>query len=243
MQKLKKLIKRLVRILGYNIAPYLAYRDFDHVFTQALSRYQVRLVLDVGANEGQFAIGLRKAGYSGNMISFEPMYAEHAVLLAMSKNDVRWQVAPRMAIGDSDGSVEINIAANSGSSSILPMLDLHKEAAPESIFTGKESVDIRKIDTVANHLIELDAKNIFLKMDVQGYEWSVLAGAEKTLERVVGILCECSFSPLYAGEANWTKLIEKIEAKGFEVWGVVPGFSDPRTGRLLQADFLFFRKS
>jgi len=243
MHKFKFLVKRFLRNLGYDLIPYSAQRDFDHVFTQALSHYQVEIVLDIGANTGQFATGLRKAGYSETMISFEPMFAEHATLLTMSKKDIKWKVAPRMAIGDIDGSVEINIAANSGSSSILPMLDLHKEAAPESIYKGKDIVDISKLDTVVNQLIEPDAKNIFLKMDVQGYEWQVLAGAEKMIDKVVGILCECSFSQLYAGEAHWTNLIEKIEAKGFEVWGVLPGFFDPRTGRLLQADFLFFRNS
>jgi FkbM family methyltransferase len=243
MKILKKFVKTFVRGLGYDIVPYLIQKDFDHVFTEALSRYQVGLVLDVGANAGQFASGLRTAGYGGAIISFEPMSAEHANLVLLSKNDAKWCVAPRMAIGDSDGIVEINIAANSGSSSILPMLDLHRDAAPESIYAGKESANVRKLDTVAKQLIDPSEKNIFLKLDVQGYEWSVLDGAEKILERVAGILCECSFSPLYAGEARWTSLIEKIEEKGFEVWGVLPGFSDPRTGRLLQADFLFFRKS
>ena len=243
MRNFKNLIKKIVRSLGYDIAPYAAHRDFDRVFVEALSRYQVGLVLDVGANAGQFANGLRKAGYGEGIISFEPMSAEHKHLESLAKDDVKWRVAPRMAIGDSDGTVEINIAANSGSSSILPMLELHREAAPASVYAGRESVDLCKLDTVVPQLIAVDAKNIFLKMDVQGYEWSVLEGAEKTIDRVVGVLCECSFSPLYAGEARWTNLIEKIEAKGFEVWGVLPGFADPRTGRLLQADFLFFRKS
>lgn len=242
MQNFKKLVKRFARSLGYDIIPYSTQRDFDHVFAQALVQHQVSLVLDVGANAGQFAAGLRNSGYRQTIISFEPMSEEHAKLLAISKSDVNWRVAPRMAIGDRDGSVEINIASNSGSSSILPMLDLHREAAPESMYAGKESVDIRRLDTVAAQLIEPDIKNIFLKIDVQGYEWSVLEGASTTIENVVGILCECSFSPLYAGEARWTSLVEKIESMGFEVWGVLPGFYDPRTGRLLQADLLFFRK-
>ena len=243
MRNLKKLVKRFARGLGYDIVPYSNQRDFDHVFTQALVQHQVGLVLDVGANAGQFAAGLRNAGYRQTIISFEPMSAEHAKLLALSRSDAKWRVAPRMAIGDSDGSVEINIAANSGSSSILPMLDLHREAAPESIYAGKEPVDIRRLDSIVGQLIEPETKNIFLKIDVQGYEWPVLDGAPQTIEKVVGILCECSFSPLYAGEARWTSLIEKIESMGFDVWGVLPGFSDPRTGRLLQADFLFFRKT
>lgn len=243
MRIIKRFIKKFTRSLGYDLISYSKDRDFDRVFNQALLTYQVELVLDVGANAGQFAASMRSMGYVGKMISFEPMSVEHERLVSLASADSSWDVAPRMAIGDRDGEVEINIAANSGSSSLLPMLDLHRQAAPESAYSGKESVAIRKLDTMARQLLAPNCKNIFLKIDVQGYEWSVLEGAQETLPRVVGILCECSFTPLYAGEAPWTNLVQKIEALGFEVWGVIPGFSDPRTGRLLQVDFLFFRKS
>jgi FkbM family methyltransferase len=240
MGKIKKIIRNLIRQIGYDFVPYSSKTDFNDVFTHALELYSVDLVLDIGANTGQFAKGLRGAGYTNNIISFEPMSAEHRELLIFSQHDPKWIVANRMAIGDIDGIVEINIASNSGSSSLLPMLELHKQAAPESVYSGKESVDIYRLDTIAKQVIGQNYKNIFLKLDVQGCEWSVLEGANEIVERAVGILCECSFSPLYEGEASWTRLVEKIEAMGFEVWGVLPGFSDPRSGRLLQADFLFF---
>lgn len=242
MRYIKKIGKGILRRLGYELISYSSHKDFDHVFTKALLQHGVDLVLDVGANTGQFAMGLRDVGYCQNILSFEPMSLEHRHLLLRSQSDAKWRVAPRMALGDRDGHVEINIAANSGSSSLLPMLNLHREAAPESVYSGREFVDVHRLDSIAAQLIDSHAKNLFLKIDVQGYEWPVLAGATETIGRVVGILCEVSFSPLYAGEARWTSLIEKVEALGFEVWGVLPGFFHPSTGRLLQADLLFFRK-
>ena len=242
MRCIKKFAKRVLRHLGYDLIPYSKNRNFADACACALLQHRVDLVLDVGANAGQFASGLRSAGYAETIISFEPMSVEHKQLVNLASGDSKWQVAPRMAIGDSNCTGEINIAANSGSSSLLPMLDLHREAAPESAYAGKEPIQIRRLDTVARELFDSNFKNIFLKIDVQGYEWSVLEGAKETMGRVVGVLCECSFSPLYGGEARWNSLVDKIEAMGFEIWGVSPGFADPRTGRLLQADFLFFRK-
>ena len=75
---------------------------------------------------------IRNAGYTERIISFEPMSVEYTQLLGQSSQDSKWDVAPRMAIGNIDGEVDINIAGNSGSSSILAMLDLHRQAAPES---------------------------------------------------------------------------------------------------------------
>jgi FkbM family methyltransferase len=243
MLNFKRLARKTARRLGYDITRYSEDRDFDFIFSRALVRHKVDLILDVGANTGQFAAGIRNAGYTEQIISFEPMSVEYTQLLHLSSHDSKWDVAPRMAIGDTDGEVEINIAGNSGSSSILSMLDLHRQAAPESAYSSKEAVEIRKLDTLTEQIISPKYENIFLKIDVQGYECAVLEGAKETLSRVVGIFCECSFVPLYEGEANWISLVEKIEKMGFGVWGIVPGFSELGTGRVLQADFLFFRES
>ena len=89
-----------------------------------------RFCLDVGANTGQFAQDLRASGYRGHIVSFEPLSDAHAALLVTASWDPLWDVADRCAVGAGDRWAEINIAGNSYSSSLLPMLDLHREAAP-----------------------------------------------------------------------------------------------------------------
>jgi FkbM family methyltransferase len=242
MRRLKDFAKRLLRNVGYDLVSYSIGSDPNLAFCKALASHDVQLIVDVGANTGQYGLFVRRAGYNGPILSFEPMKTEHELLLRRSKSDSKWTIAPPMAIGDHDGLIEINIASNSGSSSLLPMLELHMEAAPESAYIGTESVQICRLDTIVKKLVDDTCQNLFLKIDVQGSEWSVLDGANETLSRVAGILCECSFTPLYSGEAQWLSLVQRIEGMGFEIWGVSPGFSDERTGRLLQADFLFFRR-
>jgi len=242
MKTLKAPFKRVLHSLGYDFIRYSPESDPNLNFAKTLESHKIDLVIDIGANTGQYGDFIRNAGYRGKIISFEPMSSEHQLLLIRSNSDPNWIVAPAMAIGDTDGKININIASNSGSSSLLPMLDLHKKAAPCSAYIGTESVNIYKLDTVINNYVDRSAHNLFLKLDVQGSEWAVLDGAQETLTRVSGMVCECSFSPLYAGEKPWLDLMTRIEGLGFDVWGIFPGFSETSTGRVLQADFLFFRR-
>jgi FkbM family methyltransferase len=110
-----------------------------------LRRLGIRIVLDVGANTGQFAKELRLHGYHETIISFEPLSEAHAKLEVAAHSDPLWKIAPRCAVGAKTGSVQINIAANSFSSSLLPMLDSHRDAAPGSRYVGSEQVEMIKL--------------------------------------------------------------------------------------------------
>ena len=105
----------------------------------SLRKFEIDLVLDVGANKGQFASEIRHCGYAGRIVSFEPLSQAHGELLQSSAGDPMWDTYPRCALGDHDGEAEINIAGNSHSSSIMPMLESHLNAAPESAYEGKHT--------------------------------------------------------------------------------------------------------
>ena len=206
----------------------------------AFHHFNIDLVFDIGANEGQFARELRAGGYSGTIVSFEPLSSAHARLLQASANDNAWHVQPRCAVGDRVGDIELNISGNSVSSSILPMLSAHSDAAPQSSYQGRESASLVMLDSVAPFYLR-GAKAPFLKVDTQGYEWQVLDGARDILPRVCGIQIELSLVPLYEGQRLWRNCIERLEADGFRLWSLSPEFVDPATGRTLQWDGLFFR--
>jgi len=206
-----------------------------------LSVHQIDVVFDVGANTGQFAEMLRDAGFHGRIVSFEPSATAHSTLSKHARRDASWVIAPRMALGDHDGTISLNLAGNSVSSSVLPMLPSHVSAAPESHYIGSETVDLRTLDSISTELAT-DTERIFLKLDVQGFEYKVLQGAEQLLCRVAGIQIELSLVPLYDGEHLFHPMLHDLEERGYELWSVIPGFVDPNTSRLLQLDAIFFRK-
>lgn len=208
----------------------------------ALHKFEIDLILDVGANKGQFSAEIRQCGYSGRIVSFEPLSQAHGELMQSSMGDPMWDAYPRCALGDHNGEVEINIAGNSQSSSILPMLESHRSAAPESAYQGKENVPIRTLDAIAGQYLK-NAHAPFLKIDTQGFEWQVLDGARVTLPHIKGILVELSLVPLYEGQHLWREIIDRFEAEGFTLWAFKPVFSDLSQGRTLQVDGIFFRTS
>ena len=208
----------------------------------SLRKFDIDLVLDVGANKGQFASEIRQSGYAGRIVSFEPLSQAHAGLLQSSAGDSLWKACPRCALGDYVGEVEINIAGNSQSSSILPMLETHRSAAPASAYQGKEVVPITTLDAIADQYLN-GAHAPFLKIDTQGFEWQVLDGARSTLPHIKGILVELSLVPLYEGQHLWREIIDRLEAEGFTLWGFKPGFTNLASGRSLQVDGFFYRNS
>lgn len=206
----------------------------------SLRQFKIDLVLDVGANRGQFGSEIRQGGYTGRIVSFEPLSQAHSELLLASAADSMWEAYPRCALGDHSGEVEINIAGNSFSSSILPMLESHRNAAPESAYEGKEIVPLKTLDSVVGQYLK-DAQAPFLKIDTQGFEWQVLDGARDTLPQIKGILVELSLVALYSDQHLWREVIDHLEDEGFTLWGFKPGFSDQVSGRSLQVDGIFYR--
>lgn len=238
---LKRFVRKSIRSAGWDVKRFDPLSSEATQLARQLAVHQIDVVFDVGANTGQFAERLRDAGFPGRIVSFEPSTAAHSTLSQHARRDAKWTIAPRMALGDHDGTITLNLAGNSASSSVLPMLPSHATAAPESRYIGSETVDLRTLDSVSTGFVT-KTERIFLKLDVQGFEYQVLQGAEQFLNRVAGIQIELSLVPLYDGEHLFDPMLHDLEACGYELWSVVPGFVDPATSRLLQLDAIFFRK-
>jgi FkbM family methyltransferase len=230
----------LKSILGIEINRYNSAQSPAARLGVQLAKNSVDCVLDVGANDGGYGRFLREASYKGDIVSFEPLSDAYTKLLESSKQDCAWHIAPQMALGEVAAKLNINVAGNSASSSLLTMLPSHIESAPESATIGSELVNVHRLDSL-NHPI-IDTRNrIFLKIDTQGYELQVLRGASTLMNRVVGIQVEMSVVPLYAGQPLYQELFAWLKSEGFELWGCHSGFMDPATGRMLQFDGIFFR--
>ena len=105
---------------------------------------------------------------------------------------------------------------------------------------GVEHIEARRLDSLAPELLG-DASRVLLKLDVQGAELRALSGAEASLRRILVVEMELSLVPLYEGGALMREALDRLDAAGYDL-GLEPGFSDPSSGRLLQADGLFTRR-
>lgn len=237
---IKRLIRKALWRFGLDLRRFDA-RVSEAQLVQQLTQHKVDVVLDVGANVGQFATRLRDAGFTGQIISFEPSTAAHALLTQTARYDKNWKIAPRMALGDHAGQISLNLAGNSMSSSVLPMLSSHLNAAPASRYVGSEEVVLHTLDEMIPEFTS-PGDHVFLKLDVQGFERSVLQGAKGTMPRIAGIQLELSLVPLYEGESLFQPMLDELDGYGYEVWSLVPGMVEQDTARLLQVDAVFFRR-
>lgn len=237
---MKKLIKHLIHRMGFDLHRLNPGSNPAYQLLKGLNRFEVDLVFDIGAHVGQFASNLRSVGYQGRIVSFEPLSHAYCALSRAALGNPKWEIHPRAAIGDYDGKIDINISGNSVSSSILPMTESHASAAEGSAYIGSESVTICRLDSVAPNYFREGCRP-FLKIDTQGYEWHVLESARETLPHMQGVLCELSLVSLYEGQRLWMEMIQRLESDGFTLWSIQKGFTNPRDGRTLQVDAIFFR--
>lgn len=204
-----------------------------------IQRAGITLVLDVGANSGQWGQQVRRHGYHGRMISFEPQARAFAELQRNANADSRWECC-NFALGNDEGVRTINVAANSVSSSLRPMNRRHEEAAPSSAYIGTESIDVRRLDDVAQTMVQSD-DCVLLKIDTQGYELQVLHGGSKTLGRVQVIEVELCLRPLYEGQALFPEVYACLSEHGFTLVGVDEPLYELDSGHLLMFDGIFVR--
>jgi FkbM family methyltransferase len=234
--------KRGSRALGLEVQRLKSANTEEAITRNLLQTLQPAAVLDVGANVGQFATGLRRLGYAGLIVSFEALPSVHAKLTQRAAADSNWVVAPCAALGSSPGTVEINVAANTASSSVLPMLEAHRRAAPQSQYVGTVAVPMARLDELSLPLLPSHGE-LMLKIDTQGYEREVLRGATAILNRVAALQVELSLVPLYEGAPTLADMVVFVERLGFELFNLAPGFKEKRSGRLLQADGFFVRQA
>lgn len=205
-----------------------------------LASIDVDLLLDVGANVGQYAREMRRLGYGGPIVSFEPMRSALSELAPMAATDGNWKVIPA-GLSDTDGTAQLHIAKNSISSSVLEMERLHADMAPASEYVASEEIVLTTLDQ-AMATLSTDARRIWLKIDVQGLEDRVLRGATATLPRVACIQLELSLATLYTGQTTYLPILMRLAELGFDLAGVEAGFLDAGSGRLLQMDGLLVRR-
>jgi FkbM family methyltransferase len=237
--QLLKITRSVLNPAGYDIVKFKTTYP-AHVIRDQLERNRIEAVLDVGANEGQYSAELRKAGYKGKIISFEPLKEAFDSTSKKAAKDGNWTVL-NYALGERNGSDIIHVSKHSPSSSLLPMTRLHNDAAPGSEYLSEEKIETRSLDSLFSEL-GITGMRIFMKVDTQGYEMLVLKGSERVFPSLSGLQLELSAAMLYEGEELYYTICRYVEDKGFRLVRIIPGFVNRSTAEMLQFDAVFFRK-
>ncbi len=196
-------------------------------------------VLDVGANAGQWAKGLRRAGYAGRIISFEPVSATYARLAKAAADDPEWHVH-NWALGATDGTAEIH--AGDRLSSLLEPSDFGRSWRSRMGQMETETIQVRRLESVFPEVTAgLSEVRAFLKMDTQGFDLEVVRGAGAALDRVVGLQSEVACLPLYDGMPRLNEQLTSYEAAGFETVGFFPVTQHAATMRAIEMDLVMVR--
>jgi FkbM family methyltransferase len=228
-------IKSVIRSFGYDIRQIgssINQRPIDFIRARAID-----LVVDIGANSGQYATFLRNDGYQGWIVSAEPIRDVYEVLAARAGKDKRWK-ALNVAVGDKEGTVEINVSEASQFSSIHSQLPAATAFALEAGVIRRETVRVARLDYLFEEMPP--RKGAFLKIDTQGYEQQVLSGASKCLSDFLGVQMELPIIHLYEGTWRFHEAVAYMSERGFEISNLLPVNYD-RTDQtsLLEIDCIF----
>ncbi|MGW5636882.1 FkbM family methyltransferase [Streptomyces sp. NPDC003832] len=215
------------------------YLCMQHV-TAMLDLYGVNCVLDVGANRGQYAKRLRRHGYTGRIVSFEPTAEAYAKLSEAAEGDPEWRVH-HCGLGREDTVAEIHVGWNT-MNSLLPASDYGRDRYRRFGTTRTEEIRVRRLDAVLDEALDgLSAPRPFLKMDTQGYDLEVFAGAGERTADFVGLQSEVAVLRLYEGSPGMGEAVAAYEAGGFEITGMYPVTREAATGRVVEFDCVMMR--
>ena len=217
---------------------YLNRKNPDRLYKFGLFKdYNIDLLLDVGANIGLYGHAIRYSGFKQDIISFEPIKNAFEQLDQLAKNDDRW-LCLNYALGDSDGESEINISTDIVSSSLLNAVEEFNKLVPGSKFESKEIIKIHKLDTVYDDLCR--DKNVFMKLDTQGFEHTILQNGANALEKIRGLQLELSVQRLYEQELLYDELIAYLKSLGFNLKAIESGWYNQKN-EIMQFDGIFFK--
>ena len=198
----------LERTFGLRIQPSSETR-LSSSRSKILNLQPLSLVVDVGANSGQWGKRVRRDGYKGEIWSFEPTN-KFSELEKNSSADKKWKVF-NLALGNEEGHREMFLSSNDGLSSSLLEPSGIRDHHPSIDFHARQVVAVSTLDTQ----LELNESPFYLKVDTQGGEELVLNGAQKVLNRCLAIEFESALIPLYKNEALHYQLANQLLGLGF----------------------------
>jgi FkbM family methyltransferase len=218
------MVIRNTRTLNKLTSPKLVNSISKYMYIRKLiDVFEISLILDIGANIGQFGTSMRELGYAGTLISFEPVAAQFAKLKAAAGGDPNW-ITLNCAAGVSDETKSINVMSSSVFSSFNApsMLKTSRFADTNAVVTT-ESVKVRRLDGLIDELgLRGKLKNCFLKSDTQGFDRNVLEGLGSYLKEIRVLQLEISVTPIYENTVGMTDMLVYLQDRSFAPVALFP---------------------
>jgi FkbM family methyltransferase len=243
---IRTLVGDTLRRFGYQAVPHDQLESIGlglHLKRLLLTQH-IDVVLDVGANRGQYRRFLREfVEFPGTILSFEPVPKLHRRLTRAAEDDPHWHIFP-FALGARAETTSLNIMRADDLSSFLEPDTSHTDRFRDSNTTVEEArVEVRRLRDIFPKLRErFGLKRPYLKMDTQGFDLKVIEGAGSVLSEIVALQTEASVLPLYEGMPRYGETIEHLEGRGFELSGVWPITTD-ESMRLIEFDCVMVNPS
>jgi FkbM family methyltransferase len=203
-----------------------------------LWNHEFATILDIGANEGQFAHEIRRECPRALVYSFEPLPDVFSRLQANVANDDRI-VPVNIGLGEHSGAMPMHRSDLSPSSSLLPMADAHRQEWPKSAHFEVVEVGIERLDDWVARSGATLRRDLLVKLDVQGFELSVIRGGRETLRKARMVIAEVSFEELYEGQPLFAEVHAELCSMGFRYRGNLEQHCSRRSNRILYADAIF----
>ena len=217
----------------------LSYRVYNMYDLPWLRNMDFNMIVDVGAARGEHSLVLHHFFPNALIHAFEPLPGQYNKLKANTAG-IPQIITHNFALDEADGIAKMHVceARYMDSSSILPMTRLHEEAYPGSRPCNITEIMTKKMDNV---LTADAAKNIFVKIDVQGTEARVVKGGERFLRAAHLVMAEVSLFNLYVGAIPFDEFCIIMKNLGFLFGGVLDQNLDQRDKKIMQADCIFIR--
>jgi FkbM family methyltransferase len=206
--------------------------SYDEARLYVLNSHQISLVIDGGANQGQYASRIRNDGYKGKILSIEPGSTAYEKLRENSYPDNLWDCM-QVALGSSNGTSLLNLSSNQGMSSSLKIPAGHLAEFPTVKFEGAEQVSVITLEDL---LIKRDER-VFIKLDIQGSELEAIKGIKTQLFKVAAFEIEMTLVPMYQNESTLGAVINLIEELGFQLFSISE-FGKGKNGQVTYFDIL-----
>lgn len=234
-----KIILNFLRFFFFKFGYEIKKSDFIFL-NKILKDIKIDCFLDVGAFQGEFSKKLIMSGFNGQVISFEPVTVNHNKLLKKAKKFKNWTVYERIGLGNKRENLKINVSENLQSSSFLKNNLKHVKLLKETRYQYSEDCKIIPLDDLYQNLTS-NYKNIFIKLDAQGFEKKIIEGGSNLLKICKGVLCEVNNDILYENDVHWKEMIKIFEDYGFNLHSITDAYTDIASGKTIQFDVIFVR--